>query len=87
MKNKETIRTCCACRRKALKPELLRVVRLPDGTAQLDDRQKMSGRGVYLCRNPKCLEKARRSGAMERSISAAVPEDVMEQIREVIGNE
>ena len=77
-------RTCCACRRKGEKDSFLRIVKKPDGTVVPDPRQKISGRGVYLCRDEKCLAKAKKSKAVERSFlgyRAQIPQDLYERIR------
>ena len=41
-------RQCVGCREKKPKPELIRVVRAPDGAISLDARGKAAGRGAYL---------------------------------------
>ena len=51
-------RQCVGCREKKPKPELIRVVRAPDGAISLDARGKAAGRGAYLCPSPACLKKA-----------------------------
>ena len=64
-------RQCVGCREKKPKPELIRVVRAPDGGISLDARGKAAGRGAYLCPDPECLKKAIRSKALDRSLEAA----------------
>ena len=49
-------RQCVGCREKKSKPELIRVVRAPEGDISLDARGKAAGRGAYLCPNPECLK-------------------------------
>ena len=49
-------RQCVGCREKKPKPELIRVVRAPDGGISLDARGKAAGRGAYLCPDPECLK-------------------------------
>lgn len=53
---KTPIRTCIACRKKAEKNSLLRIVKqkntlIPDFTGN------MPGRGAYVCKNKACLER------------------------------
>lgn len=52
------IRSCIICRKKACKGELLRIV-FCDGIAKLDVNKKINARGIYLCKDKKCLDKAR----------------------------
>ena len=56
-------RMCVGCREKRDKKDLLRVVRTPEGQLVLDATGKKSGRGAYVCRDPQCLKKARKSRA------------------------
>lgn len=64
------IRMCCACRAGKPKSELIRVVRTPDGSVVTDPTGKTPGRGAYICRDAACIEKARKSRALERAIGA-----------------
>ncbi len=52
------VRTCIACRRRAGKHELCRVVRTPQGGVELDLSGKMPGRGAYTCYDGGCFTKA-----------------------------
>ena len=49
-------RTCVACRRVKPKRELIRLVRVSDGSVEVDTTGKKAGRGVYLCEVPECWE-------------------------------
>ena len=74
------IRQCIGCRTQKPKNELIRVVRSPQGDVGLDFRGKAPGRGAYLCRDPQCLKKAVKSRALERALSAAIPQEVYERL-------
>ncbi len=56
------------------------MVRSPEGGITLDFKGKAPGRGAYLCGKPECLKKARKSRAIERALSVAVPEEVYEAL-------
>lgn len=62
------IRTCIGCRRKDAKTSLIRLALDADGRLQIDFRQKMPGRGAYLCRDMACLEKAWKRKAFMRAL-------------------
>ena len=64
------------------KRELIRVVRSPEGEVSLDFRGKKPGRGAYLCPDPECLKRARKSKALERAFSQALPPEVYEGLEE-----
>ncbi len=62
------VRTCIGCRKKGVKPLLVRFVFTPDGEICLDSRQRMPGRGAYICREVACLEKAWKKRAFIRAL-------------------
>jgi predicted RNA-binding protein YlxR (DUF448 family) len=74
------MRQCLGCREMKPKGELIRVVRAPDGSVSLDFRGKKPGRGAYLCPDPKCLAKVKKSRALERAFSAQVDAQVYEEL-------
>jgi len=77
MPKKIPMRQCLGCREMKPKPELIRVVRAPDGGAiTLDFKGRAPGRGAYLCPDPACLKKAVKSHALERAFSTAIPDEV-----------
>ena len=48
----------------------------------LDETGKMNGRGAYICKNVKCLQRAIQSKGLERSLKTGIPEDVMNLLKE-----
>lgn len=85
MSRKKPQRTCLGCRTIRNKEELIRIVRTPEGEVKVDPSGKMNGRGAYLCRSEQCLKKAVKSGALSRSLKAAVSEEVTETLAQQIG--
>ena len=82
MPKKIPMRQCVGCREMKPKKELIRVVRSPEGQVSLDFRGKLPGRGAYVCPDPACLAKARKSKALERAFSAPLPEEVYQALEE-----
>ena len=74
------MRQCLGCREMKPKPELLRVVRSPEGEVSLDPRGKKPGRGAYVCRSADCLRRAVKSRALSRALEAQIPDEVMERL-------
>jgi uncharacterized protein len=74
------VRTCVACRQEAGKGELLRVVRRPDGSVELDRSGRTAGRGAYLHSDPGCIELARKRRALGRALGATVPEGIWAEV-------
>lgn len=77
-------RKCIGCNEKKPKSELVRVVRTPEGQVMLDTKGKLSGRGVYTCKSAKCLEKAIKSGRIEKSLEIKVPDGFFDSVREYV---
>lgn len=61
-------RTCVACRTTGAKRGLIRLVRTPEGTIEVDPTGKRAGRGAYLCNRFSCWER----GITERSLGRAL---------------
>ena len=73
-------RQCVGCRTMTDKRELVRIVKTREGEIVLDTTGKKSGRGAYVCRNPECLRKARKSRALERAFETAIPAEVYDAL-------
>ncbi|MCD8088139.1 MAG: YlxR family protein [Oscillospiraceae bacterium] len=80
----EPLRMCAACRTRAAKKELIRIVRTPDGQIIADAKAKAPGRGAYLCRNTACLEKARKNHALERMLAVEITPETYEALAAAI---
>ena len=84
-------RQCVGCREMKDKKSLLRVVKSPEGAVSLDFVGKKPGRGAYVCPDPACLKRARKSRALERAFSAPLPPEVWDaleaQMREGDGHD
>ena len=78
-------RQCVGCREMKNKRDLIRVVRAPEGTISLDFKGKLPGRGAYVCPDPACLAKARKSRALERAFETAIPAEVYDQLERQLG--
>ena len=74
------MRMCVGCREMKPKMTLLRVVKPQDGDAHIDRTGKAPGRGAYVCDDPECLKKARKSRALERALECAIEAQVFEAL-------
>ena len=73
-------RQCLGCNEHKPKMELLRVVKTPEGEILLDFTGKKSGRGAYICKDVKCLKKARKSKRIDSNLGVSVPEEVYDRM-------
>ncbi len=76
------MRRCLGCNEHKPKAELLRVVRDPEGGISLDFRGKKSGRGAYICRDVKCLKKARKSHRIDKDLECTIPDEVYDAMEQ-----
>jgi len=80
MANKKIpLRQCVGCGEMKAKKELIRIIKAEDEVL-LDATGRKNGRGAYICANPQCLQKARKSKGLERSLKVAIPPSVYESL-------
>jgi predicted RNA-binding protein YlxR (DUF448 family) len=75
------MRTCVGCLEVRGKKELIRVVRTPAGSLDVDPTGKKPGRGAYLCANAECLEKALKGRRLENALGVKIDSDTIEKVR------
>ena len=73
-------RTCVACRQVKTKRELIRLVRTPDSTVEVDAGGKKAGRGAYLCHSPECWELGFKGGRLEHTLRTRLTPDNRERL-------
>lgn len=76
----DCLRTCCVCRKKVSKSDLLRVVKTPEGKIFLDSTGKTDGRGAYICKNAECRSKLKKTKGLNRAFKGPVGEEVYEEV-------
>ena len=80
MANKKIpMRQCVGCGEMKAKKELIRVIKTEEEVL-LDTTGRKNGRGAYICANPECLKKARKSKGLERSLKVAIPDEVYDNL-------
>lgn len=76
------LRQCIACRQLKEKKEMLRIVKDAEGKVFLDFSSKASGRGAYICDNPDCIKKLKKSRLLDKVFACRVDESVYAAIEE-----
>lgn len=61
-------RTCVACRSTEAKRALIRLVRTPEGTVEVDPTGKRAGRGAYLCARMSCWTRGINEKTLVRAL-------------------
>lgn len=73
-------RTCIGCKRIREKSKLLRVAKLKGDGILVDVKQRLGGRGVYVCPTWECIVAAHRRRGLESSFKQAISERVYEEL-------
>ena len=83
---KVPLRQCIGCGEMKNKKELIRVIKTNEGEISIDATGKKNGRGAYICPSLDCFKKAVKNKGLERSLKAAVPEEIYKQLEEEMIN-
>ena len=78
---REPERTCIACREVKTKRELVRLVRNPEGTVELDETGKANGRGAYICRKAACWERALQGNRLEHTFRSTIKQENRDRLK------
>ena len=62
------LRTCVVCNTNTDRRDLIRLVRIRDGSVEIDNTNKMPGRGAYLCRRQICWGSALKKNRLEHKL-------------------
>ncbi len=84
---KQPERRCLGCMASFPKKELVRVVRLPNGSVELDLTGKKSGRGAYICKSSACLKKAIKSKRIQNNLEVEISEELINALTGEIENQ
>ena len=85
MKTKKIpMRMCSVTKERFPKNELLRVVKTPEGTVEVDLTGKLNGHGAYIKKDLEVLDKAKKTKALSRALECEVPSEVYDKIEEII---
>ena len=73
------MRRCVGCMESKPKKELIRIAGF-EGEIALDPTGRAKGRGVYLCPDTKCLEKAKKKRALGRSLKMEITQEQLDKL-------
>lgn len=82
---KVPLRMCVGCQEMKSKKELIRIVRTPQLEILVDGSGKKSGRGVYICPNKDCLNKALKANRLEKGLQHPISEEVIQRLKVGLG--
>lgn len=84
MNKKKPARTCMGCNETKEKNELFRIVKTKEGIIEIDLTGKKEGRGAYICKNEKCLDKVMKSKRLARVLKQEISQEIYENLRGVM---
>ena len=85
MKEKKIpMRSCVVTKEKYPKKELIRIVRTPEGSIEVDENGKQNGRGAYVKKDISVIEKAEKYRILERHLETEIPEEIFIKLKEII---
>lgn len=79
------MRRCVACMESKPKQDLLRIA-FYEGELTVDISGKAKGRGVYLCNDPECFEKAKKRRALQRNFDGEIKQEQLDKVFQELSN-
>ena len=86
-KHKVPLRKCVVSNQQFPKNELIRVVKNKEGIVKVDLTGKLNGRGAYLKRDIKVIEKAIKTKKLDRHLETNIPEEIYKELLGLFKNE
>jgi len=85
--HKIPLRKCVVSNQQLPKNELIRVVKNKEGIVKVDLTGKLNGRGAYLKRDIKVIEKAIKTKKLDRHLETNISEEIYEELLGLFKNE
>ncbi|GGB30619.1 DUF448 domain-containing protein [Virgibacillus dakarensis] len=82
-KRKIPQRKCIVTNEMRPKKELIRIVRTKEGDVFVDETGKKNGRGAYLSKDREVIDKAEKTGALNRQFNAEIEPAIYEELRQI----
>jgi len=86
-KRKIPLRKCIVTNERKPKEELIRVVRNKDGEVFVDPTGKKNGRGAYLAKDLQVIEKAAKTGVLNREFQTDIDEAIYEELKNIVNDQ
>lgn len=80
------MRKCVVTQERFPKKELIRVVRTPEQTVEIDVTGKKNGHGAYIQKSLDTLALAKKNKALQRALEIEIPDSIYEELENLINN-
>lgn len=81
------MRKCVVTQERFPKKDLIRVVRTPEKTVEIDLTGKTNGHGAYISKSLETLALAKKNKALQRALEIEIPDEVYQELETIITNE
>lgn len=81
------MRKCVVTQERFPKKDLIRVVRTPEKTVEIDLTGKKNGHGAYISKSLDTLALAKKNKALQRALGIEISEEVYQELESIITNE
>ena len=81
------MRKCVVTQERFPKKDLIRVVRTPEKTVEIDLTGKKNGHGAYISKSLDTLALDKKTKALQRALEIEIPEEVYQELESIITNE
>lgn len=78
------LRKCVATGEQLPKKELIRVVRTPEKTVEVDLSGRANGRGAYLKRSIEAIDLAQKKNVLKKALNCEIDPEIYDELRKII---
>jgi predicted RNA-binding protein YlxR (DUF448 family) len=83
---KVPMRMCLGCQEMKPKKELMRIVRTPEGTVEIDPTGKRNGRGAYICPQVDCFKAAVKGHRFQKAFDIELSPELIQELEGKLAN-
>lgn len=81
------MRKCVVTNTQYPKKELVRVVRTPEGTVEIDPTGKRNGRGAYVVMEPAVVQTAWDKGILQHHLNIEISDTFYEELKQYVDHQ
>ena len=81
------MRICVVTQERFPKKDLIRVVRTPEQTIEIDLTGKKNGNGAYISKSLETMALSIKHKALQRALETEIPDEVYQELEAIITNE
>ncbi|OGX60658.1 MAG: nucleic-acid-binding protein [Paenibacillus sp. RIFOXYA1_FULL_44_5] len=75
-------RKCITCQKSLAKREMVRIVRTPEGSVEIDFTGKKNGRGAYVCGRLDGFKLTRKHRTLDRALKTNISDETYDRLEQ-----